>query len=84
MSGGQEEAFELFNRAVLCHVLPVGLLLADQLIQLAEFLFLPEESIIVLRGAADCWHTTYYVANYSAEVCYEDGIFTLWNFHHYS
>jgi len=41
MSGGQEEAFELFNRAVLCHVLPVGLLLADQLIQLAEFLFLP-------------------------------------------
>ena len=41
MSGGQEEAFELFNRAVLCRVLPVGLLLADQLIQLAEFLFLP-------------------------------------------
>ena len=51
---------------------------------IAEFLFLPEESIIVLRGAADCWHTTYYVANYSAEVCYEDGIFTLWNFHLYS
>lgn len=48
---------------------------------IAEFEFLPEEGIIRLRGAADAYQTLCYVAAYTANAAYRDGVFTLSGFH---
>lgn len=48
---------------------------------IASFRFLPEEHAIQLLGAVDLWKTTNYVADYTADVGYRDGVFTLSEFH---
>ena len=48
---------------------------------IANFRLLPEEHAIQLLGAVDLWKTTNYVADYTADVGYRDGVFTLSGFH---
>ena len=48
---------------------------------IANFRLLPEEHAIQLLGAVDLWKTTNYVADYTADVGYRDGVFTLSRFH---
>lgn len=48
---------------------------------IANFRLLPEEDAIQLLGAVDLWKTTNYVADYTADVGYRDGVFTLSGFH---
>lgn len=48
---------------------------------IASFRLLPEEHAIQLLGAVDLWKTTNYVADYTADVGYRDGVFTLSGFH---
>lgn len=48
---------------------------------IASFRLLPEEHAIQLLGAVDLWKTTNYVADYTADVGYRDGEFTLSEFH---
>lgn len=48
---------------------------------IANFRLLPEENLIQLLGAVDLWQTTNYVADYTADVGYRDGVFTLSGFH---
>ncbi len=48
---------------------------------IANFRLLPEEHAIQLLGAVDLWKTTNYVADYTADVGYRDGVFTLSEFH---
>ncbi len=48
---------------------------------IANFRLLPEEHAIQLLGAVDLWKTTNYVADYTADVGYRNGVFTLSRFH---
>lgn len=48
---------------------------------IANFRLLPEEKAIQLLGAVDLWKTTNYVADYTADVGYKNGVFTLSGFH---
>ena len=48
---------------------------------IADFRLLPEERAVQLLGAVDLWKTTNYVADYTANVGYRDGVFTLSQFH---
>ena len=48
---------------------------------IANFRLLPEEHAIQLLGVVDLWKTTNYVADYTADVGYRDGVFTLSGFH---
>lgn len=47
----------------------------------ADFRLLPGEHAIQLMGAVDLWRTTNYVADYTAGVHFQDGVFTLSEFH---
>ena len=48
---------------------------------IADFRLLPEERAVQLLGAVDLWKITNYVADYTANVGYRDGVFTLSQFH---
>lgn len=47
---------------------------------IAEFCFLTNKNAVQLWGAVDLWRTTNYVASYTANVGYRDGVFTLSDF----
>lgn len=48
---------------------------------IAEFQLLPDENTVLLQGAVDLWQTIAYVAQYTADVAYKDGVFTLSQYH---
>ncbi len=48
---------------------------------IAEFQLLPDENTVLLQGAVDLWQTIAYVAQYTADVAFKDGVFTLSQYH---
>ena len=42
---------------------------------------MPDENTVLLQGAVDLWQTIAYVAQYTADVAFKDGVFTLSQYH---